>query len=169
MIKKILLALLIILLVIQFIKPKKNIHPGPQPEDISTLYPVPADVDSILSVACKDCHSNNTRYPWYNNIQPVAWFLANHVTDGKRSFNLNEFATYPLARQYDKIEEIKKQIDKGDMPLSSYTLIHKDAVLTDAQKKTVIDWSENIRQQMEAKYPKDSLVKRRPPAPPAAH
>ncbi|MGN6542738.1 MAG: heme-binding domain-containing protein [Ginsengibacter sp.] len=169
MIKKILLALLVILIVIQFIKPKKNIHPGPQTADISTLYPVPANVDSILAVACKDCHSNNTRYPWYNNIQPVAWFLANHVTDGKRSFNLNEFATYPVARQYDKIEEIKKQIDKGDMPLSSYTLIHKDAVLTDAQKKTVIDWSENIRQQMEAKYPKDSLVKRRPPAPPAAH
>ena len=168
MVKKILLAILIILLVIQFIKPKKNIHPGPQPEDISTLYPVPADVDSILSVACKDCHSNNTRYPWYNNIQPVAWFLANHVTDGKRSFNLNEFATYPLARQYDKIEEIKKQIDKGDMPLSSYTLIHKDAVLTDPQKKAVIGWSENIRQQMEAKYPKDSLIRRRPPAPPVA-
>ena len=169
MIKKILLALLVILIVIQFIKPKKNIHPGPQPADISTLYPVPANVDSILAVACKDCHSNNTRYPWYNNIQPVAWFLANHVTEGKRSFNLNEFATCRVARQYDKIEEIKKQIDKGDMPLSSYTLIHKDAVLTDAQKKTVIDWSENIRQQMEAKYPKDSLVKRRPPAPPAAH
>ena len=162
MIKKILLALLIILLVIQFIKPKKNIHPGPQPEDISTLYPVPADVDSILSVACKDCHSNNTRYPWYNNIQPVAWFLANHVTDGKRSFNLNEFATFPVARQYDKIEEIKKQIDKGEMPLSSYTLIHKDAVLTDAQKNTIINWSESIRKQMEAKYPKDSLVRRKP-------
>lgn len=168
MIKKILLAILIILLVIQFIKPKKNIHPGPQPADISTLYPVPANVDSILSVACKDCHTNNTRYPWYNNIQPVAWFLANHVTDGKRSFNLNEFATYPVARQYDKIEEIKKQIDKGDMPLSSYTLIHKDAVLTGPQKKAVIGWSENIRQQMEAKYPKDSLIRRRPPAPPVA-
>ena len=162
MIKKILLVLLIILVVIQFLKPKKNIHPGPEPADISTLYPVPANVDSILVVACKDCHSNNTRYPWYNNIQPVAWFLANHVNDGKRSFNLNEFATDPVARQYDKIEEIKKQIDKGDMPLSSYTLIHKDAVLSDAQKKTVINWSENIRQQMEAKYPKDSLVRRRP-------
>jgi len=169
MVKKILLAILIILLVIQFIKPKKNIHPGPQPADISTLYPVPANVDSILSVACKDCHTNNTRYPWYNNIQPVAWFLANHVTDGKRSFNLNEFATYPVARQYDKIEEIKKQIDKGDMPLSSYTLIHKDAILTDAQKKTITGWSENIREQMEAKYPKDSLIKRRPSASPAAN
>ena len=159
MIKKLLLVLLIILVVIQFIKPKKNIHPGPEPADISTLYPVPANVDSILVVACKDCHSNNTRYPWYNNIQPVAWFLANHVTDGKRSFNLNEFATYPVARQYDKIEEIKKQIDKGEMPLSSYTWIHKDAILTEAQKNTIESWSEGIKKQMEAKYPQDSLQK----------
>ena len=153
--------MLIILIVIQFIRPQKNIHPGPQPSDISTLYPVPADVDSLLVVACKDCHSNNTRYPWYNNIQPVAWFLDNHVKDGKQSFNLNEFATYPVARQYDKIEEIKKQLDKGEMPLSSYTLIHKDAKLTDAQKEKVIGWSEGIRKQMEAKYPKDSLERRR--------
>jgi hypothetical protein len=165
MIKKILLVLLIIFVLIQFVRPKKNIHPGPQPADISTLYPVPADVDSILVIACKDCHSNNTRYPWYNNFQPVAWFLDNHVRDGKKSFNLNEFATYPVARQYDKIEEVKKQIDKGDMPLSSYTLIHKDAILSDAQKKTVINWSENIRHQMEAKYPKDSLIRPRRPQP----
>ncbi len=165
MIKKILLVLLIILVLIQFVRPKKNTHPGPQPADISTLYPVPADVDSILVIACKDCHSNNTRYPWYNNLQPVAWFLDNHVRDGKNSFNLNEFATYPVFRQYDKIEEVKKQIDKGDMPLSSYTLIHKDAILSEAQKKTVINWSENIRQQMEAKYPKDSLTRPRRPQP----
>ena len=165
MIKKILVFLLIILIVIQFIRPQKNIHPGPQPADISTLYPVPKDVDSLLAVACKDCHTNNTRYPWYNNIQPVAWFLANHVKDGTRSFNLNEFATYPVARQYDKIEEIKKQIDKGDMPLSSYTLIHRDAKLTDAEKNTIITWSENIRKDMEAKYPKDSLIRKKNPGP----
>lgn len=168
MIKKMLLVLLIILIVIQFIKPQKNIHSDAAPADISTLYPVPADVDSILTIACKDCHSNNTRYPWYNNLQPVAWYLANHVKDGKRSFNLNEFATYPVARQYDKIEEIKKQIDKNEMPLSSYTLIHRDAILSDAEKKAIINWSENIRLQMEAKYPKDSLVRKRRPAPPGA-
>jgi hypothetical protein len=163
MVKKILVVLLIILIVIQFIKPQKNIHPGRQPSDISTLYTVPADVDSLLVVACKDCHSNNTRYPWYNNFQPVAWFLANHVKDGKGSFNLNEFATYPVARQYDKIEEIKKQIDKGDMPLSSYTIIHSDAKLTAAEKNTIITWSENIRKDMEAKYPKDSLTRKNKP------
>ena len=81
------------------------------------------------------------------------------------SFNLNEFATYPVARRYDKIEEIKKQIDKGDMPLSSYTIIHRDAKLTDAEKNTIITWSENIRKDMEAKYPKDSLIRKKEPGP----
>ncbi len=160
MLKRILLIVFIILLAIQFIRPGKNIHPGSQPNDISTVYAVPASVDSILAKACKDCHSNNTRYPWYNNVQPVAWFLANHVTDGKRSFNLNEFATYTAARKYDKITEVKKQVDKGEMPLSSYTLIHTDARLTEAEKDTVFAWSESIRKQMEAQYPKDSLEKK---------
>ncbi len=168
MIKKILVGLLIILIVIQFIKPQKNIHPGAQPADISTVYAVPPEVDSILVIACKDCHSNNTRYPWYNNFQPVAWFLANHVKDGTQSFNLNEFATYPVARQYDKIEEIKKQIDKGDMPLTSYTIIHRDAKLTNAEKNAIITWSENIRKAMEAKYPKDSLIRKQRPGAPGA-
>jgi Haem-binding domain len=163
MVKKILLALIIIFIAIQFIKPKKNIHPVQQPNDISTIYAMPTDVDSILIIACKDCHSNNTRYPWYNRVQPVAWFLSNHVEDGTRSFNLNEFATYPIWRQYDKISEVKKQIDKGDMPLSSYTWIHKDAILSDAQKNLVESWSEGIKKQMESKYPKDSLERKKPP------
>ncbi|MBV9961776.1 MAG: heme-binding domain-containing protein [Parafilimonas sp.] len=157
MLKRILLILLITFIAIQFFRPEKNIHPVAQPNDISKLYAVPADVDTILMHACKDCHSNNTRYPWYNKVQPVAWFLDNHVRDGKRSFNLNEFTSYPAWRQYDKISEVKKQIDKGDMPLSSYTWIHKDAILTDAQKNTIEAWSEGIKKQMEAKYPQDSL------------
>lgn len=165
MIKKILFVLILIFIGIQFIRPQKNIHPVPQPNDISKLYAVPANVDSILAVACKDCHSNNTRYPWYNNFQPVAWFLANHVNNGTHSFNLNEFATYPVSRQYDKISEVKKQIDKGDMPLWSYTLIHTDAKLTDAQKNTIESWSEGIKKQMEIKYPKDSLIKKHSPTP----
>jgi hypothetical protein len=72
-----------------------------------------------------------------------------------------------VARQYDKIEEIKKQIDKGDMPLSSYTIIHRDAKLTDAEKNIIITWSENIRKDMEAKYPKDSLIRKKNPGPTA--
>jgi len=157
--KRVLFFFLIIFTAIQFIRPEKNNHVGPQPNDISALHPIPTNVNTILSKACKDCHTNNTRYPWYSNVQPVAWFLANHITDGKRSFNLNEFVTYPVWRQYDKISEIKKQIDKNSMPLSSYTLIHRDAILSNTEKNIVETWSENIRQQMESKYPKDSLEK----------
>jgi len=166
LLKKILLILLLIFIVIQFIRPQKNIHTGSQPSAISTIYTVPANVDSILVKACKDCHSNNTRYPWYNNIQPVTWFLNNHVIEGKEELNFDEFATYKISRQYHKLEEIKKQIDKDEMPLSSYTLIHRDAVLTEADKHELISWSEGIRKQMEAKYPKDSLVRKREPGAP---
>src|SRR5438552_6922106 len=160
MLKRILLILIIILVAIQFIKPQKNIHPEAQTEDISTLYSVPADVDTILARACNDCHSNNTRYPWYNNVQPLTWFLNNHVNDGKEELNFNEFATYRLSKQYHKLEEVKEQIDKDEMPLSSYTLIHTDAKLTAADKDILINWSDGIRKQMEAKYPKDSLIRK---------
>jgi len=166
MIKKILLILLVVLIAIQFIKPEKNIHPQPAYADISTLYTVPADVDSIFVKACNDCHSNNTRYPWYNNIQPVAWWLKDHIDEGKEHMNFNEFASYPAAKKYDNLKEIKKQVDEGDMPISSYTLVHTDARLTDAEKKAITSWSENIRLQMEAKYPKDSLIRKRRPGSP---
>jgi len=165
MLKKILLVLLLILVVIQFIRPQKNIHIGSQSSAISTIYTVPANVDSILVKACKDCHSNNTRYPWYNKIQPVTWYLNSHVIDVKDELNFDEFATYKISRQYHKLEEIKEQIEKSEMPLSSYTLIHRDAILTDAEKHILINWSEGLRKQMEAKYPKDSLVRKRGPEP----
>src|ERR1051325_5848024 len=97
--KKILLILIVILILIQFIRPAKNIHAQPQPADISTIYTVPADVDTILVKACNDCHSNNTRYPWYNHIQPVAWWMKNHVDEGKEHLNFNEFASYPASKK----------------------------------------------------------------------
>jgi len=165
MIKKILLVLIIVLIAIQFIRPQKNVHPARQTAHISTIYAVPADVDTILAKACNDCHSNNTRYPWYNNIQPVAWWLKSHVDDGRSELNFDEFASYRAGKQYHKLEEVKEQIEKDEMPLSSYTLIHTDAKLTDAEKQELINWSEGIRKQMQAKYPKDSLERKRSPQP----
>lgn len=129
-----------------------------QVNHISKLYPYPDSVKTILAKACNDCHTNNTRYPWYNNIQPVAWWLNNHVKDGKRHFNIDEFASYRIARQYKKLEECIEQVKEGEMPLSSYTLIHKDAILTDAEKQTLFSWCNAVRDSIKAKYPSDSLV-----------
>jgi hypothetical protein len=120
---------------------------------------VPTDVQNILKTSCYDCHSNNTAYPWYNNIQPVAWFLADHVKEGKGELNFSEFATYPIGRQYRKLAEINNEVKDGEMPLSSYTLIHGNAKLNDQQKLAVSNWVTSVRDSIKAHYPADSLAR----------
>jgi hypothetical protein len=161
--KKIILALLIVLIIIQFFHPGKNASTAKSPSDIAVLYPVPQNVASILDKACNDCHSNNTRHPWYNNIQPIAWWLDDHIREGKRELNFNEFASYRIGRQYRKLEEVIDQVKKDEMPLGSYTFIHTDAKLTDEEKASLTQWAQAIRDTIKAKYPADSLVRKKKP------
>lgn len=157
MIKKILWILLVLLIGIQFFRPDRNIAASPSGNHISTIYGVPEEVNAILKRSCYDCHSNNTTYPWYANVQPVAWWLNNHIEDGKGEVNFDEFATYRPARQYRKLKEIHDEVDEGEMPLSSYTLIHTNAKLSDSDKKTILEWLASVKVTMESKYPADSL------------
>jgi len=161
MLKKILLFLLFALIVIQFIHPKPNRQEGPFPNAIATVFKVPAGVQSILEKACNDCHSNNTRYPWYARLQPVDWWMDTHVRDGKSELNLDEYAHRSLRFKYHKMEEIAEQVKEGKMPLNSYTRIHKDAVLTEAEKSALIAWADGIREEMRTQYPIDSLERRK--------
>ncbi len=158
--KRILIALLIIFIAIQFIRPAKNRSEGISANDISTKYPVPDSVQAILKVACYDCHSNNTRYPWYAEIQPVAWWLNNHIKDGKRGLNFSEFTSYRIKKQFHRLDDINKLVKKNEMPLSSYTLIHTDAKLTEGQKLAIAAWATSIRDSIKAHYPPDSLAKK---------
>ena len=162
MIKKILIVLALVLVVLQFIRPAQNLSANTT-NDISTLYPMPSDVKLIVDKACADCHSNKTAYPWYATIQPVAFWLADHVNEAKSEFNYNEFASYRIAKQNHKLEEVIEQIKEGEMPLYSYTLIHRDANLTDAEKATLINWCQNIMDTLKATYPADSLILKRKP------
>jgi len=155
------LLLLVVLVVIQFFHPERNISTAVAPNDISRIYPVDDTVNTILQKACNDCHTNNTRYPWYANIQPVAWWLHDHIREGKRELNFNDFASYRLAKQYHKLDEMIELVEKEEMPLSSYTLIHSDADLTDAEKLALTNWARSIRSEMAAKYPADSLKRKR--------
>lgn len=165
--KTILVVLLMILIVIQFFHPAKNVSTAaPSANDVAVAYNEPDNVRTILNKACNDCHSNNTSYPWYNNIQPVAWWLDKHVQDGKHELNFNEIGSYPLKRRYNKFEEIAKLVKDGEMPLSSYTLIHTNAKLTSQEKTTLINWANSIRADMRAKHPLDSLIRKKPPVRP---
>ncbi len=157
------LGLLAALVIWQFIKPERN-QSNDNTYGISTKYQVPAEVQSILEVACNDCHTNNTEYPWYANVQPVASWINHHVVDGKRHLNLSEFTNRRIAIQNHKLEEIIEQVKENEMPLPSYTWIHKDAKLTDAQKETLVSWAEGLMNQLAASYPADSLkMPQRPP------
>lgn len=161
-VKKILIGLLVVLIVMQAFRPAKNIS-GDTTKDISKSHAVPEEVKTILAKACNDCHSNTTRYPWYSEVQPVAWWLANHIKDGKSHFNFNEFESYRIGRQYKKMEEVIKEVKEGGMPLPSYTIIHKDAILTDAEKQTLYTWGQTVRDSIKARYPADSLVIKKKP------
>jgi hypothetical protein len=158
--KRILILLLIAFIIIQFFRPEKNVSADASVNNISKNFPVPADVAQILSNSCYDCHSDNTRYPWYFSIQPVAWWLTDHVQEGKKHLNFDEFASYPLRRQYNKFDQTIDMVKKDEMPLSSYLVIHGDAILSPEQKEKVIAWCSNCMNAMKAAYPIDSLVKK---------
>lgn len=162
---KILLGLVAVFVIIQFFPIEKN-QSDDELYSISKKYEVPEKVASILKVACNDCHSNHTDYPWYSKIQPVAWWLADHVKEGKRELNFSNFITRPVAVQNKKFDEIAKEVEEKEMPLGAYTALglHSGANLTDDQRKTLVNWAHAQMDSLKAQYPADSLVlKRRGP------
>lgn len=144
-IKQILVGILIVFIAIQFIQPARNKNGQVLATDISKTYSLPENVQGILKTACYDCHSNNTEYPWYVNIQPVGWILTRHIKQGKEELNFSEFGSYSARRQMSKLKSIVNSIKDGTMPLSSYTFIHKNAKLSQGDKVLIIDWVQKTR------------------------
>ncbi len=160
MIRKILLFLLVVLIIMQLIRPKLDNNSGSTAHSIATITTIPDETGQLLKSSCYDCHSNTTVYPWYAHVQPVGWWLDDHVNEGKKELNFDEFTTYPLRKQYHKLEEVVEMVKEKEMPLNSYTWIHKDADLSTEQRQQLISWSEKLMADMKAKYPLDSLIKK---------
>ena len=160
--QKILFSLLALLVVIQFIKPKRNLS-GDDTYSVATKYPVPENVHQILKVACNDCHSNKTEYPWYAKWQPSVWFLNSHVKGGKGELNFSHFTQMPVAVQNKKFDEIIENVEEKKMPIGSYTWfgLHPEAKLTDEQRATLTGWAQANMHSLKAHYPADSLVLKR--------
>ncbi len=142
--KKIIIGLAAIFIVIQFIRPFNNHAVEVSNDHIERQYDVPANIRVILSRSCYDCHSDNTNYPWYSKIQPVAWYLENHIKKGKEELNFSRFGEYSKRKQRSKLRSMVEQVKRDKMPLPSYTLIHQNAALPVDQKKVLIDWFEKM-------------------------
>src|SRR6187402_914348 len=118
--KKILIGILGALVIIQFIRPTKNESETViTANDISKVYAMSESVQQILVNKCYDCHSNSTQYVWYYNIQPVAWWMAHHIDEGKDELNFSEFKTYPEKKAIHKLEELSEAVNEGWMPIDS--------------------------------------------------
>ncbi len=138
--------MLTIFVAIQFIRPSKNTTTNDSLEnDISSIYPVPENVRNILKSSCYDCHSNNTYYPWYSNIQPFGLWMQFHVDEGKLELNFDEFASYDKKKQNKKLEEIVEEIKINKMPLPSYVKMHKEAKLTQHEKYILTGWISSVQ------------------------
>ncbi|WP_460219557.1 heme-binding domain-containing protein [Psychroserpens sp. MEBiC05023] len=143
--KKILVALLIVFIIMQFFRPDKNQGDMASIDAFIADTQPPADVHDILKNTCFDCHSDVTRYPWYNSITPVNYWLADHIEHGKGHFNVSAWDTYDKKKRKHKFDELVEEVTEKKMPLPSYTYTHADAKLSDAQIKAIKDWADRVR------------------------
>ncbi|MEO6051246.1 MAG: heme-binding domain-containing protein [Pyrinomonadaceae bacterium] len=142
-------AILAGLVVIQFFGIDKTNPPVVQGETLESAVSVSPDASQIMVRSCNDCHTNTTIFPWYTYVQPVGWFMKNHIDDGRRKLNFSVFNTYPVKKKAKKLEEICEQVESKEMPLPSYLWIHRPAVLSESEAKALCDW---------AKQEKDKIV-----------
>lgn len=148
-VKKALIGLLLIMIAVQFYRPGQNTDASVMPNHISKVVAVPNQVNGILKKACYDCHSNNTRYPWYARIQPLNWLVNQHISEAKAELNFDNFKEYTLRRQLSELRAIENSMEDGTMPMGSYTLIHKDAILSKDEKKLISTWTASSRDSLE--------------------
>ncbi len=143
--KKILLALLVIVVIMQFFRPEKNMDTSDHLQAFIEETQPSEEVQVILRTACYDCHSNNTVYPWYAEVAPVSYWLDDHIEHGKGHLNFSEWNEYNKKKKDHKLDELIEEVEEGEMPLASYTLIHHGAKLTEAQKQMLYDWAKRMR------------------------
>ena len=143
--RKIGIGIIVILVIIQFIRPSKNEGETGGNASIINVVQVPEEIQKILKTSCYDCHSNSTVYPWYDNIQPVGWWMANHIKEAKSKLNFDEFYYYMPDKAKKKLHGIVKEVEENEMPLKSYLLIHTNSRLSDDQKQKVIAWAKGAQ------------------------
>jgi hypothetical protein len=148
--QKILLTLLVVFILVQFIPRNVNKYDQTLSTDFLKVYPVPGEVKAVLQEACYDCHSNNTRYPWYAAIQPFRLWLDNHIKKGKEELNFSEYGSYSAKRQYNKLNSIEESIKKETMPIKFYKIMHPEAKLRSSQKESLMSWLVNTRDALKA-------------------
>jgi len=140
--KIIVIIIVVAVIAAQFYRPDTLTAPIVQAETLEATTQVPENVAGVLKRSCNDCHTNQTNYPWYSNITPVNWLLADHIDEGRRELNLSVWNTYDAKKKRHKFDEICDQVIGGEMPHNQYLWMHGDAKLSNNEKRMLCDWAQ---------------------------
>ena len=139
--RRIALGFVVVVVAAQFIRPDRT-NPAVIPDQALEFGGrVPAQVVATLKRGCYDCHSNTTTWPWYTNVTPISWMIASHVNEGRLNLNFSQWNTIPTKRRVKKLDDLKRLVSSGDMPLASYLLLHRDARMSDSDKEILSGWA----------------------------
>ncbi len=139
------LFLTVAFLGMQLFRPDRTNPPVDESRTFFASLPVPEDVKAIVDRSCSDCHSYNTRWPWYSNVAPVSWLVANDVVEARKHLNLSDFAQYPPLRALGKLDMMCENMQDGVMPLPNYVTMHPEAKLSQGDIDRFCDWVESVR------------------------
>ena len=147
-VKWLLISLICLFILIQLKRPGRTNPAVDEAQTIEAHTQITPEVKDILGRSCNDCHSNKTVWPWYTNVAPVSWWIADHINEGRQNLNLSEWAKLDRDRQDRKLRQICDEVEDGVMPLSSYLPMHPKARLSDQDKKILCDWTAAERERL---------------------
>ncbi|MCI5081733.1 MAG: heme-binding domain-containing protein [Saprospiraceae bacterium] len=145
--KRILLGVAAVLVIIQFFGIDKTNPPVEASQDFLSIANPPAEIASLIKSSCYDCHSHQTKYPWYTNVAPVSWMIGHHIEEGREHLNFSKWGTYPAKKRAHKIEECYEEVEEGEMPMKGYVILHSEAKMSKEQKEQLIAWFKQREQQ----------------------
>jgi len=143
-IKYFVIFIIVALVVIQFFRPDKTVATSMTADDINKKMQIPANIQGIFKRSCYDCHSNETKWPWYSAVAPVSWVIADDITKGRAKMNFSEWGKMKESKQEQRLSDICEQIKEDKMPLPKYLLLHKDNTLSKAEKDTIYGWVKSL-------------------------
>ena len=155
MVRKILkwvaIAVALIFVGIQFVRPQMTNAAVDESRTVDARLRVTPEVRAVLARSCNDCHTQQTRFPWYSRVAPFSWLLADHIREGRDHLNFSDWAAYDAEEQDLLLQNVCRITKRGAMPIPSYLYIHRDAKLSQGDVKTLCDWANAERERLGAK------------------
>jgi hypothetical protein len=140
------LGVIAVAVLMQAYRPARTNPPIDPQQELSAVMHVDPAVQPVLDRSCNDCHSNRTVWPWYSQVAPISWGVVSDVSDGRRHMNFSEWGAYPGFKQKDMLNEACKLVTRRDMPPFVYSLVHRDTVLSQAEREALCGWTKTVTQ-----------------------